>query len=72
MKCPSCAAAVLVADIRHLPCIYRRESMLIAEVEGRFCPACGECVLGPVEAGRVSAALLAFHRKVDGSTTGRE
>ena len=70
MKCPACAAAVLVADIRHLPYVYQRESIFIADVEGRFCPACSECVLGPVEAGRVSAAMLAFNRKVDGTTEG--
>ena len=71
MKCPACAAAVLVTDMRHLPCVYARESMVIADVEGRFCPACGESVLGLAEAARVSAAMLAFHARVDASA-GRE
>lgn len=71
MKCPACAAAVLVADSRHVACVYKRESMVIADVEGQFCPVCGESVFGPAEAARVSKAMLAFHARVDAST-GRE
>jgi HTH-type transcriptional regulator/antitoxin MqsA len=67
MKCPACAEAVLVSDKRHLPFVHERASVVIADVEGQFCPACGESVLGPAEAARVSAAMLAFHARVDAS-----
>ena len=57
MKCPTCAGAELVHDIRDLPYVYKGESATIPAVTGDFCPACGEAVLGGAEATRTSAGV---------------
>ena len=36
MKCPSCAAAVMVSDRRDVPYVYRGESTMIRAVTGQF------------------------------------
>lgn len=65
MKCPSCGAATLVRKTRALRYAYRGETTTIPRVKGEHCPACGEAVLGASESARVSAATLAFNRKVN-------
>ena len=67
MKCPACGAARLVHDTRDLPYTYKLEATTIPAVIGDYCPACGESVLDPAESARVSAAMLAFNRKVNAS-----
>jgi HTH-type transcriptional regulator / antitoxin MqsA len=65
MQCPSCAVADLVGDIRDLPYTYKGESTIIPGVEGDFCSACGESVLGANESARVSLAMLEFNKQVN-------
>jgi HTH-type transcriptional regulator / antitoxin MqsA len=65
MKCPACAMAELVTDIRDLPYTYKNESTIIPTVEGDFCPACGEVILGMKESARVSAAMVEFNKQVN-------
>lgn len=65
MKCPSCAMADLVSDIRDLPYTYKGESTIIPGVKGDFCPACGESVLDAKESARVSLAMLEFNKQVN-------
>ncbi len=65
MKCPACGMAELVNDIRDLPYTYKNESTIIPDVEGDFCSACGEVVLGGNESARVSAAMLDFNKQVN-------
>jgi HTH-type transcriptional regulator / antitoxin MqsA len=65
MQCPSCAMADLVGDIRDLPYTYKGESTIIPGVEGDFCSACGESVLGSNESARVSLAMLEFNKQVN-------
>ena len=65
MKCPVCAAAELVHDIRDLPYTYKGEATVLSGVQGAFCPACGEAVLERAESNRISAAMLAFHKEVN-------
>jgi HTH-type transcriptional regulator / antitoxin MqsA len=65
MKCPACGMAELVNDIRDLPYTYKNESTIIPDVEGDFCSACGEVVLGANESARVSAAMLDFNKQVN-------
>ena len=65
MKCPVCAAANLVQDIRDIPYTYKGESTVLSAVSGAFCPACGEGVFERTEANRISAALMAFHKEVN-------
>lgn len=67
MKCPSCAAAELVHDIRDMPYIYKGESTIIPAVTGDFCPACGEVVLDRTESTRISTAMLEFNKQVNAS-----
>jgi HTH-type transcriptional regulator/antitoxin MqsA len=67
MKCPACGAAGLVREVRDLPYVYKGEATVIAAVAGRYCPACGEAVLGAAESARVSAEMLAFNRKINAS-----
>jgi HTH-type transcriptional regulator/antitoxin MqsA len=67
MRCPVCAAAELVDDIRDLPYTYKGETTTISEVVGDYCPACGEGVLDASESERIGAAMLAFNRQVNAS-----
>lgn len=67
MKCPACGAAELVHATRDLPYTYKGEATVIPAVIGDYCPACNESVLEPAESARVSAAMLAFNRKVNAS-----
>ena len=65
MKCPSCAAAELVHDIRDLPYAYKGESTLIPAVNGDFCPACDEVLTDAEESKRTMALMLAFNKQVN-------
>ena len=67
MRCPICAAAELVHDVRDLRYTYKGEATTLAAVAGDHCPACGESVLDAAESARVSAAMLAFNRQVNAS-----
>jgi HTH-type transcriptional regulator / antitoxin MqsA len=67
MKCPSCSQARLVRNIRDIPYAYKGEATVIRSVRGEFCPACGETVLAPAEASRVSGAMLEFNKQVNAS-----
>lgn len=67
MKCPACAAAKLRSDTRDVPYIYKGESTIIPAVTGDFCPGCGEVILEPSEATRMSTAMMDFHRQVNAS-----
>ena len=67
MKCPSCATAELVHDIRSVSYTYKGESTMIPAVKGDFCPACGELVLDAAGSRRMSAAMLEFNTIVNAS-----
>ena len=65
MKCPTCGAAELVHGKQDMRYTYQGRSTALRSVEGDHCPACGESVLDMNAAGRVSAAMLAFNKKVN-------
>lgn len=65
MNCPNCGATNLRRSTRGLPYSYKGESIVIPKVQGCFCKACGEAVLAGPESARVSAAMLAFNKKVN-------
>lgn len=67
MKCPACGATELVHATRNRPYTYKGESTVIPDVAGDYCPACDEAVLDSKESTRVSAAMLAFNKKVNAS-----
>lgn len=68
MKCPSCAMAELVHDTRDLPYTYKGENTAIPDVEGAFCPACGEAIFDATTSARVSHAMLEFNRQINAAT----
>lgn len=67
MLCPNCGAAELIHDTRDLTYAYKGASTMIMQVEGNFCPECGEAVLGAAESATVSASMLAFNKEVNAS-----
>jgi HTH-type transcriptional regulator/antitoxin MqsA len=67
MKCPSCAAAELMHDIRDLPYTYKGESTVIPAVTGDFCPACDESILAAEESRRTMNLMLEFNKQINAS-----
>ena len=57
MKCPSCGAAELVADCRPITSTVEGRQIAGSDVNGQFCPACGEGVLDRLQGDRYAAAL---------------
>lgn len=60
--------ADLVYEVRDLPYIYKGESTIVHGVEGDFCSACGDSVLGASESARVNAAMLEFNKQVNAAS----
>lgn len=67
MKCPACGAAELAHDTRDLTLDHGNGTVVVPEVTGAFCPACGEAVLEADQAQRVSAVLLAAREACAGN-----
>jgi HTH-type transcriptional regulator/antitoxin MqsA len=65
MKCPLCAEADLVRNVRDITYTYKGESTIIPNVTGDLCPACDEAILDAAESARTSAAMLDFNRQVN-------
>ncbi|WP_019451084.1 type II TA system antitoxin MqsA family protein [Cupriavidus sp. BIS7] len=65
MKCPECGGADLVKGRRDLPYTYRGESTVFEDVEGQWCPVCGEGVLSREEDERLDEIALAFNKQVN-------
>ena len=65
MQCPACGAAALKADTRDIAYTYKGEATFIPAVKGEFCGQCGESVIDPTDATRVSEVMLAFNKRVN-------
>lgn len=65
MKCPLCGGAELVTEAQDMPYRYKGQELLIADVWGDYCPACGEGILALDESGRISDLMLAFNKQVN-------
>ena len=65
MKCPVCGAAELIHDTRDISYTYKGETTAIAGVDGDFCPACTESVLGVAESDRVMREMRAFSKQIN-------
>ena len=65
MKCPVCGKGPLKRARRDLPYTYKGSKTVIRGVTGDFCETCGEAILDAEASTRVSAAMLAFNRKVN-------
>lgn len=67
MKCPTCAAAKLVHDIRDVPYTYKGKSTILPLVSGDYCPACDESILDAAESRRTMNLMLKFNKQVNAS-----
>ena len=67
MRCPECGGAELVKGRRDLPYTYRGESTAFEDVEGEWCPLCGEGVLSREAHERLDEIALAFNKQVNAS-----
>lgn len=65
MECPHCAQTELVKVRRDMPYTYKGEQMVIREVTGDWCPACGEALLGITESARIGRDMTGFNQKVN-------
>jgi HTH-type transcriptional regulator / antitoxin MqsA len=65
MKCPNCGAADLVHDVRDMPYIYKGETTAFSQVNGEYCPACGEGVFDAATSRVISADMKAFGKQVN-------
>lgn len=57
MNCPACGAAELVADCRDITRQVDGITTTVRNVQGDYCPACGECVLDRQQGDRYAAAM---------------
>jgi len=65
MLCPCCGEAELIHDIRDMSYTYKGEVTVIPEIEGDFCPACGEVILSREQGDRYSESIGLFQRQVN-------
>jgi HTH-type transcriptional regulator/antitoxin MqsA len=65
MNCPNCEKPTLVKVCRDMPYTYKGEKMVLSDVTGEWCPACGEALLDETEASRISRDMTAFNKKVN-------
>ncbi len=63
--CPACGERALTHAVRDMPYTYKRRKTIIETVTADWCDACGESLTGPVETGRVMAAMGEFQRQVN-------
>lgn len=58
MKCPCCGAAELISDTRDVEYIRKDKTVVvIPNVSGEFCPACGEIILDKEQGERYMALI---------------
>ncbi|WP_083773324.1 type II toxin-antitoxin system MqsA family antitoxin [Methylovorus glucosotrophus] len=57
MKCPVCGQGELVADTRDIPYFSKGQTMVIHNVAGEYCEACGDAILEKDESRRVATLI---------------
>ena len=65
MECPICGEQDLVRGTKDMDYTYKGESIIIPDVQGEYCPACGEGILCIDESKRVNEVMLAFNKQVN-------
>lgn len=68
MKCPCCGAAELIQDTRDIDYTYKGQTTVIKQVEGLYCPSCGESLTGPEETERTMRLMNEFIKQVNAAT----
>lgn len=73
-ECPACGKADLVHETRSQPYSWQSQWTILEGIEGDFCPACHEGVLGPDAINRVGRLAQAFQQQVkrDAGTDDKE
>lgn len=72
MKCPNCGAAKMEHDARNLPYTYKAKLVVLPQVIGYYCVACGESVLDAAQSRRVSGLMQDFCNQFDAATSRRQ
>ena len=72
MKCPICGEQDLMYDSKNMEYAYKGKSIIIPDVQGEYCPACGEGVLALDESKRVNNIMLAFNKQVNAAAVDPE
>lgn len=65
MICPSCGSAELVPGVQDMPYSYKGETMILPDVAGDYCPACGEAVLDAETSARTMQLMAAFAKSIN-------
>jgi YgiT-type zinc finger domain-containing protein len=65
MRCPSCGGAELKHDKRDVPYTFKGETTVFENIEGDYCPNCGESLHGPVVGEKLSRMAMAFNKRCD-------
>lgn len=65
MKCPTCTRADLVHDTRDIPYTYKEMTAIFPEIEGDFCPVCGEGILSPEAIDHFGELARQFQKQVN-------
>ncbi len=68
MKCPVCGAAELIHGSQDIPYFYKGKKTIIPNVEGEFCPNCGEGVFNNEQGEKLNNLMLEFNKAVNKQT----
>lgn len=69
MQCPACGRSELAAEVREETLSYGGQSLTLHEMQGDFCPACGEGVWDEASYRRYTEAQGALVRAVKGDVS---
>lgn len=65
MKCPICGGADLKHETRDVEYEYKGNPLVVKDITGDFCDACGEVIYNAEMSAKFSTAVADFHRKVN-------
>ena len=65
MKCPNCGATEIACGTSDVAYAYKCESLVLRQVFGNHCAACGGSVLDAATSRRVSVEMRALSKLID-------